>query len=218
MSKFAKGIAAGAAVAALMVGAAHATEVSGSLSFSLLEVNSVPAGATNLTATGFTENLTPPTPDGIVTTAGTSGLSFITDFNPVSLENPFMFDTAATPTPGVPYFLASPINDFLTITEGGKTLDYELFGLEYLRTGSNFVNINTIGDLMVSGFSATAADLNLTYVSDGSWAGGGTLTAIAGVPPYRVPEPSSIALLGAGLLGAGLCAGFAARRRKTTML
>ena len=151
-----------------------------------LAVISVPAkadstGITISDSSSATSSQVVSTPTGTVTTAGTGTLSVFTAGSPVTVDS---FNLGAGFTPGEPVF---------TATAGSVTATLTLQSLTSTVTVTNGLIISAMGILTESGFAPQPGNVTVTTGSSGTIAFAAT------------PEPSSIALMGTGLLGlAGL--------------
>jgi hypothetical protein len=184
MKYFARIFCLGAALIAAPL--AYATPISGSIGFG-------GNGTYNSTTDQFTAGAIIPstTGNGYVNVAGTGTLTMFTTFNPAT----FYSFNAATIGPGEAVF---------TTTEGATTLSFLL--TSFTADGSNPAGGGFTGSGILSetGYSATAATFSLnTNASAGTFITFNTATV--------TPEPSSLVLLGSGLVGA---AGMLIRRRR----
>jgi hypothetical protein len=127
----------------------------------------------------------------------------------------------STTVGGVISYTASPLADILTFTDStlGETYSFDLDqSITTLSDQTNAlgttIGLYILGDLTATGsttyssLTPTALTLSLTETGGSNWSISGTL---ANPPPgINVPEPASIALLGAGLIALRMV-----RRRKT---
>lgn len=96
---------------------------------------------------------------------------------------------------------------FYTITQGANTVTFNLDTLPTIVRGANFLAISGTGTFLLAGYDPTPAEFVLTTQGPGTT----TFSATTLAMPAQVPEPWSLAVLGAGLVATGL--GF--RRRPT---
>ena len=98
-------------------------------------------------------------------------------------------------TANVPYSPYTANSSFFAI--GGSTLIVTLESLGV--SGKGPLDFSGVADLTSSGFADTLADYSFSIPASGSTTFTATFTAEAAPP--TVPEPSSLALLGSGILG-----------------
>ena len=109
---------------------------------------------------------------------------------------------AMTATPGTNAFTFSPLAangaQVYTLTDGADTSTLVLTSVTFagLSNAGNYTLEGT-GTLTLTGFSPTMGTFDLT-------AQGGTANASFSATSMAVPEPASMALLGAGLFGVGM--------------
>lgn len=192
MRKFLRTVLVAVASVALPVASALAVPVSGSISVTPLIV-SVSSGTDSvLGANGFTLSTT-------FTGVGTGDLSgFVLES--VAVNNPFTF----VPSTAIP--------SFYVFTNGSATATFDLFSSVVIdrnpTVSGGTIDIFSTGLLRVTGFDDTFATLNFAATKSGpSWSASSTLVG-TGRTTQGAPEPATLALLGAGLLG------FAFRRKR----
>jgi hypothetical protein len=97
------------------------------------------------------------------------------------------------------------VDDFYTVTAAPGTLTFDLNSLTIDTRGATFLSLSGDGTLSLTGFDDTSGHWTFSTQSTG-----GTVEFTWSSSTVAVPEPATLALIGAGLASAGLL-----RRRKT---
>lgn len=178
---------AGAALV-LMSTIAMAVPITGEIDFtgslSLVKASAVPLTTTqNATGIAFVPN------SSFVGTTHTGIFASIPNFTQAVFHN-FTFAPA----------LANLTNPLWEVTVGATSYSFDMSSVSYIRVAPNFLLLNGLGTLNATGFDATPGTWAFS-TQDGQLSGPVALTFSAVSDATPVPEPGTVMLLGAGLLG-----------------
>lgn len=148
--------------------------------------------ATSLTFGLTIVGLTPPSGDF----SAIPVLTFVT-IKPLSLVGPFNPATSC----------GGPCTSFWDIGAGSYTFDLVSLMLPPSAQTNTFLNVDGTGILYAAGFAPTPADFSFTATSSNAFPHS---SFNFGMSTSAIPEPATLGLLGAGLLGLGA----RARRRQ----
>jgi hypothetical protein len=175
------------AMAVSFAAAADAAQITGDFS---LSGGFTPTGGTLATATG-------------IAFTGTTSFQFANgDFAP------FFGATAAMTNFTFNPLTPSPVTTLISATSvapAGLNLNFQLESISITLQNATFLILEGLGTMSITGFDDTPG----TWVFSGN-VQGGSFSWSSSSMTMPVPEPATLGLLGAGLLGLG----FAARRRK----
>jgi MYXO-CTERM domain-containing protein len=183
-----------------------------------------PLGGTNIYSSTGADFRT----DG-VNSPGVPGTTFVSNSNTgaFSVFNPFTCPSSGVGGCGTIIDLLSygpgantlnnptlPVNDFLTFSEGGLSATFNLSNFTYTETqptsnGLGQLEIQGFGAISMAGYATTNAIMTLTAQGPLDTSFSGSVVSQGSV----VPEPASMMIMFAGLLGLGAVGGL---RRRTT--
>jgi hypothetical protein len=93
----------------------------------------------------------------------------------------------------------SPVADLYSVTGGGETLTFDLASITVEDQTPTFLSLSGVGTMDLTGYDPTAGIINLTGTMSGL--DPTVIFAFSAGSNNTVPEPASMAILGAGLLG-----------------
>ena len=105
---------------------------------------------------------------------------------------------------------SGPINGFYSVSNGGSTLTFDLTSLTLVNQDATEIRLSGVGNMHLTGFDTTLGDWQFTaQVNQFGSNFAFTWSASSGASGLPVPEPGSMALIGLGVMMAGI-----ARRRR----